>query len=118
MIKLDHIERFYFLGIGGIGMSALARYFAAKSYEVAGYDRNRSEICVSLENASCQISYEDSLATLPMSFTSRKNTLVVYTPAIPTTNSASLNTLNSLCWVTSFNSPNSIPKRMSGLSFP
>jgi len=86
MIKLDHIERFYFLGIGGIGMSALARYFAAKSYEVAGYDRNRSEICVSLENASCQISYEDSLATLPMPFTSRKNTLVVYTPAIPTTN--------------------------------
>ena len=86
MISLDHIERIYFLGIGGIGMSSLARYFAAKDYDVAGYDRNRSEICISLENASCNISYEDTLTSIPNSFEQSENTLVVYTPAIPTTN--------------------------------
>jgi len=86
MIKLDHIERIYFLGIGGIGMSALARYFAAKDFEVAGYDRSRSEICISLENASCKISYQDYLETIPSSFEKSDNTLVVYTPAIPKTN--------------------------------
>ena len=83
MIKLDHIERIYFLGIGGIGMSALARYFAFKNFVVAGYDRNRSEICISLEQASCNISYEDEPVTIPSSFKDKKNTLVVYTPAIP-----------------------------------
>jgi UDP-N-acetylmuramate--alanine ligase len=87
MLSLDHIERIYFLGIGGIGMSALARYFAAKDYEVAGYDRNQSKICISLENASCHISYEDDLETIPSSFEKSENTLVVYTPAIPKTNS-------------------------------
>ena len=46
MIKLDDIERIYFLGIGGIGMSALARYFMAKHFKVAGYDRDQSEICI------------------------------------------------------------------------
>jgi UDP-N-acetylmuramate--alanine ligase len=86
MLSLDHIERIYFLGIGGIGMSALARYFAAKDYEVSGYDRRRSEICISLENASCSISYEDELTTIPNSFEQSENTLVVYTPAIPKTN--------------------------------
>ena len=86
MLSLDHIERIYFLGIGGIGMSALARYFAAKDYEVAGYDRNQSEICISLENASCSISYDDALTTIPESFEQSENTLVVYTPAIPKTN--------------------------------
>jgi len=86
MLSLDHIDRIYFLGIGGIGMSALARYFAAKDYEVAGYDRNQSEICISLENASCSISYDDALTTIPESFEQSENTLVVYTPAIPKTN--------------------------------
>jgi UDP-N-acetylmuramate--alanine ligase len=86
MLSLDHIERIYFLGIGGIGMSALARYFAAKDYEVGGYDRNRSEICISLENTSCSISYDDTLTSIPNSFEQSENTLVVYTPAIPETN--------------------------------
>jgi len=86
MIKLDHIERIYFLGIGGIGMSALARYFVAKNFEVAGYDRDQSEICISLEQISCKISYADELLTIPNSFREKKNTLVVYTPAIPKNN--------------------------------
>ena len=86
MIKLDHIERIYFLGIGGIGMSALARYFVAKDFEVAGYDRTQAALCISLEHASCEISYEDDLATIPASFRDKKNTLVVYTPAIPKNN--------------------------------
>ena len=47
MIKFDHIERIYFLGIRGIGMSALARYFIAKRFKVAGYDKDQSEICIS-----------------------------------------------------------------------
>ena len=54
MIKLDDIERIYFLGIGGIGMSALARYFMAKHFKVAGYDRDQSEICISLKKDSCE----------------------------------------------------------------
>jgi UDP-N-acetylmuramate--alanine ligase len=67
-------------------MSALARYFVAKNFEVAGYDRDQSEICISLTNDSCEISYEDDLATIPASFRDKKNTLVVYTPAIPKNN--------------------------------
>ena len=67
-------------------MSALARYFVAKNFEVAGYDRYQSEICISLEQTSCKISYEDELATISDSFKDKKNTLVVYTPAIPKNN--------------------------------
>ena len=58
MIKLDEIERIYFIGIGGIGMSVLARYFMAKCFKVAGYDRDQSEICISLIKDSCEISFE------------------------------------------------------------
>ena len=82
-IKIGQKEIIHFIGIGGIGMSALARYFAYKNFVVAGYDRNRSEICISLEQASCNISYEDEPVTIPTSFKEKKNTLVVYTPAIP-----------------------------------
>jgi len=85
MIKLDDIKHIYFLGIGGIGMSALARYFLAKSIKVAGYDRNASELCNSLAQASCAISYEDDLGNLPDDF-NLESTLVVYTPAIPKDN--------------------------------
>ncbi len=86
MINLANIKHIYFLGIGGIGMSALARYFAANNFEVAGYDRNKSDICLSLESASCSISYIDDLSTLPKSFLSPNSVLVVYTPAIPLDN--------------------------------
>lgn len=86
MIELNHIKKVYFLGIGGIGMSALARYFVAKQYEVAGYDRTRSELCVLLEDEGCSISYVDDVNKIPSSFNDASEVLVVYTPAIPKTN--------------------------------
>ena len=86
MIKIDDIERIYFLGIGGIGMSALARYFMAKRFKVAGYDRDQSEICISLKKDSCEISFDDDPTFIPPLFREKTTTLVVYTPAIPEDN--------------------------------
>ncbi|MDG2164441.1 MAG: UDP-N-acetylmuramate--L-alanine ligase [Flavobacteriales bacterium] len=85
-MKLDDIERIYFLGIGGIGMSALARYFLANNFEVAGYDRDQSAICISLINDSCQILFDDDPRIIPTSFREKNKTLVVYTPAISKNN--------------------------------
>ncbi len=73
----------YFLGIGGIGMSALARYFKAKGFEVAGYDRTSSELTRELEKEGLPIHYEDSVDLIPSSFRDSSATLVVYTPAVP-----------------------------------
>ena len=86
MIKLDDIERIYFIGIGGVGMSALARYFRAKRFKVAGYDRDQSEICISLKKDSCEISFDDDPTFIPPLFREKTTTLVVYTPAIPEDN--------------------------------
>jgi UDP-N-acetylmuramate--alanine ligase len=72
----------YFLGIGGIGMSALARYFQQSGRHVAGYDRLRSPLCESLEKEGMKIHYEDDIRLLPKKFLP-DNTLVIYTPAIP-----------------------------------
>ncbi len=73
----------YFLGIGGIGMSALARYFKAKGFKVAGYDRTRSMLCEELEAENILIHYDDSVELIPTIFLQRDATLIVYTPAIP-----------------------------------
>lgn len=73
----------YFLGIGGIGMSALARYFKAKGFEVAGYDRTRSTLTGELEQEGIPVHYEDSVDLIPASFRDAERTLVVYTPAVP-----------------------------------
>nr|AOE12574.1 UDP-N-acetylmuramate--alanine ligase [uncultured bacterium]CCF99918.1 UDP-N-acetylmuramate--L-alanine ligase [uncultured Flavobacteriia bacterium] len=71
-------EHIYFLGIGGIGMSALARYHAHKGNKVSGYDRYRSALCASLEQEGMQLHYEDRASALPDDIDR-----VVYTPAIP-----------------------------------
>lgn len=76
-------KNFYFLGIGGIGMSAIARYFKAKGYRVAGYDRTRSELCRELETEDIAIHYTDDVAQIAPEFLQKDATLVVYTPAIP-----------------------------------
>lgn len=76
-------KNFYFLGIGGIGMSAIARYFKAKGYRVAGYDRTRSELCRELEGEGIAIHYTDDVAQIAPEFLQKDATLVVYTPAIP-----------------------------------
>ena len=70
----------YFIGIGGIGMSALARYYKFKGYEVAGYDRTPSDLTAQLEKEGISVHYEDRPDLIPASV---EDTLVVYTPAIP-----------------------------------
>ncbi|MFV0345275.1 MAG: UDP-N-acetylmuramate--L-alanine ligase [Bacteroidales bacterium] len=70
------------LGIGGIGMSALARFFSAKGVRVCGYDLTKSEITQLLEDAGAKITYSDELSLFDKELTSA-NTLVIYTPAVP-----------------------------------
>lgn len=70
----------YFLGIGGIGMSAIARYYASKGYSVSGYDRSSSPLTIELEAEGIDIHYEDDPTRIPSNIA---GTLVVYTPAIP-----------------------------------
>lgn len=74
---------YYFLGIGGIGMSALARYFHAKGFAVAGYDRTQTVLTRELEAEGIAINYIDSADEIPALYRDPENTLVVYTPAIP-----------------------------------
>lgn len=73
----------FFVGIGGIGMSAIARYFNACGYNVAGYDRTRSDICDNLEKEGIQVHYEDNLDLVGSCYKDKETTLVIYTPAIP-----------------------------------
>ncbi len=70
----------YFIGIGGIGMSAIARYYKFKGYNVGGYDRTPSELTAELESEGIAVHYEDDITRIP---TNVEETLVVYTPAIP-----------------------------------
>jgi UDP-N-acetylmuramate--alanine ligase len=76
-------ESVYFLGIGGIGMSALARYFKAKGFDVAGYDRTSTLLTKELEAEGISIHYNDDVALIPELYKDPQNTMVVYTPAIP-----------------------------------
>lgn len=73
----------YFVGIGGIGMSAIARYFNACGYNVAGYDRTRSDVCDNLEKEGILVHYEDNLDLVGSCYKDKETTLVIYTPAIP-----------------------------------
>jgi len=89
MIDLRKIEGIYFVGIGGIGMSALAKYFAEGGYNVAGYDRTESPITQNLSEAGCNIITTDRIESVPGFFTeagSVEKVLVVFTPAIPADN--------------------------------
>lgn len=70
----------YFIGIGGIGMSAIARYYKSKGCNVSGYDRTPSDLTRALENEGIGVHYEDNTDFIPKD---KENTLVVYTPAIP-----------------------------------
>lgn len=79
----EEFKKVYFIGIGGIGMSALARYFKHKGFLVGGYDKTSSELTKSLEFEGCLIHYEDFGSYLPKEFKNMNTTLVVYTPAIP-----------------------------------
>lgn len=74
---------YYFLGIGGIGMSALARYFHAKGFNVAGYDRSSTILTKEMEKEGIVIEYKDEIQLIPPEYTNPQNTLIVITPAIP-----------------------------------
>ena len=76
------IHNIYFIGIGGIGMSALARYFAAHKFNVAGYDKVVSPITETLQGVGIVICFEDSMDGISKEFLAKENTLVVYTPAV------------------------------------
>ncbi|MDE3253037.1 MAG: UDP-N-acetylmuramate--L-alanine ligase [Bacteroidota bacterium] len=78
MGKLDTIQKIYFIGIGGIGMSALARYFHARGARVSGYDKTQTPLTLALEASGIAIHYTESLDQAPMD-----TDAVVYTPAIP-----------------------------------
>lgn len=73
----------YFIGIGGIGMSALARYFVANGKEVAGYDKTPTEITMALEDLGVAVYFEDAVKELHKTYLNPEETLVVYTPAVP-----------------------------------
>ena len=75
----------YFIGIGGIGMSAIARYFLRKGLTVAGYDKTPTPLTRKLEEEGASVHYEDSVAAIPVACRDASETLVVYTPAIPPT---------------------------------
>lgn len=78
---MQSVDTYYFLGIGGIGMSALARYFAAKGFRVLGYDRTPSSLTQSLEAEGIEVQYDDSLDRVKQ--LSGNKTIVVRTPAVP-----------------------------------
>ncbi len=83
-MELSNIKRVYFVGIGGIGMSAVARYFAKRGCEVSGYDKTRTNLTLALEAEGIPVTYVDDQETLPGSFRAQSgDTLIVYTPAIP-----------------------------------
>lgn len=77
---------YYFIGAGGIGMSALARYFNANEKQVLGYDKTPTELTNQLEQEGIILHFEDSVAHIP-NYLTTENTLVVYTPAVPQSHS-------------------------------
>ena len=82
-MNLNSMHNIYFIGIGGIGMSALARYCVANNKHVGGYDKTKSAITDALSDSGVKIHYEDSVANIDYRFLNPETTLVVYTPAIP-----------------------------------
>ncbi len=84
-MELKDIKSVYFVGAGGIGMSAIARYFLHKGLVVAGYDKTPSELTHQLEKEGMLIHYEENVNLIPEECRQPTTTLVVYTPAIPPT---------------------------------
>ena len=81
-MNLNQYKNIYFIGIGGIGMSALARYFNNKEVNIFGYDQTSSDLCLQLEQEGMRIHYTEEINDL----FSKEDTLIVYTPAIPESN--------------------------------
>ena len=81
--KKESNKRYFFLGIGGIGMSAIARYFHKQGHLVAGYDLTKTPLTEKLEEEGIKIHYKDNISLVPVKFMDRDNTIIIYTPAIP-----------------------------------
>lgn len=82
-MELKDIKAVYFVGAGGIGMSAIARYFIRKGVVVAGYDKTPSELTKQLEREGALLHYEENIDEIPHACRDPKQCLVIYTPAIP-----------------------------------
>jgi UDP-N-acetylmuramate--alanine ligase len=83
MSNLEEGQSVYFIGAGGIGMSALIRYFLSKGKQVAGYDKTPSELTEELNREGALIHYDDDATQIPEAFRSPADTFVIYTPAVP-----------------------------------
>ncbi len=82
-MNINSIYNVFFVGIGGIGMSAIAKYFVALGKNVAGYDKTPSLITSDLEILGVEIHFEDDIKNIPISYLNKEKTLVIFTPAIP-----------------------------------
>lgn len=82
-MSLKDIHNIYFIGIGGIGMSALARYFKLLKKNVAGYDKTETPLTREISDLGIAVHYTDDISKIPAEYKNEKDTLVVYTPAIP-----------------------------------
>lgn len=82
-MNLNQIQNVYFIGIGGIGMSALARYFKFIGKNVAGYDKTHTHLTGELEESGIEIHFEDDVKLIGEDYLNKENTLVVITPAVP-----------------------------------
>jgi len=82
-MNLKDIHNIYFIGIGGIGMSALARYFVANNKVVAGYDKTATQLTDDLQALAIDIHFSDNVDLINEQFLDKDKTLIVYTPAIP-----------------------------------
>jgi UDP-N-acetylmuramate--alanine ligase len=86
-MNLEQANSVYFIGIGGIGMSALARYFLAKGLLVGGYDKTRTDITDALKELGASIHFDDDTNQIESTFLDTNNTQIIYTPAIPKSHS-------------------------------
>jgi len=83
-MELNSIQRVYLIGIGGIGMSGLARYFRHRGCLVAGYDKTSTALTMALEQENIEIAYHDGIDYIPFDFNGpEEGTLIIYTPAVP-----------------------------------
>ena len=82
-MNLNDIKSVYFVGIGGIGMSAIARYFLHKGMTVGGYDKTPSDLTKKLQEEGSFIHYTEDVELIPAECKNVASTLVIYTPAIP-----------------------------------
>ena len=82
-MEIKDIKAVYFVGAGGIGMSAIARYFISRGLVVAGYDKTPSDLTRQLEKEGMLIHYEENIDAIPAACKQPESCLIIYTPAIP-----------------------------------